>query len=372
MVKKAKITGAQLILMLVITRVLFSSCSIPAINPGTSIQDILPALVVSLLLNLIVAVPILMLLRRHPGRDLIECSLQILGRFTGTVVAIIYLVFFVFMSAAYLGVYQCYFHTSIISEASPLPLILPMMIVSVYAVIQGIEPIARFGLLIFIFYIVVSVTIYMPILPDAEYHNLMPLFYNGFGYFKSAVLSNFIMSPQILLLAICAPYLKKAEGLVRVFVLWDVWAMLLLAMLEFFLVVCLGSYASNQTFPLGTLGTLSGIGSFQRLDMFDMIAWTLNTLLSITLYLYAASACLYRTGLKNHRKASIVVLGVLICPIGLLISSNYLKNIGLYTSPSAALVIMVLTFVLPLFVLIADIVKGKVAENSNANSQASH
>jgi hypothetical protein len=70
-----------------------------------------------------------------------------------------------------------------------------------------------------------------------------------------------------------------------------------------------------------------------------------------------------RTALKKWRRTTIYVIGLIIAILGPIISLNYNRNINFYYSPVFTLITISLIVILPLIILVADIIKGKVAEN---------
>jgi spore germination protein KB len=363
MSSKATVTSAQLISVLLILRLAFSINYIAGINPGSSIQDVLFAIPVIFVINLIIALPIFMLLKRHPGKDLIECSKQIFGNGIGFVICLIYFCFFIFISSLQLGTFQMYFNTCVTTQTNALTIAIPISFVCIYAAVKGIESIARFGVFVLIFYLIIVTTVFISTLPNVDLSYLKPIFYDGPKYFSQAVLVGVNSSPQILFIAMCVPFLKPGTKIIKTFITWNAIAMLLLFVLEFFVVTNMGPFASKQLFPLITLSLISKISVFERIDSFDMISWILNSTLNICIGLFAASQCLMRTSLRKWRRTAITVSSILIIIFGSLYSNIYLQNLDIFNNPLFTAIIIILIIAVPLSILISDIVKGKVAEN---------
>ncbi|MDR3643544.1 MAG: GerAB/ArcD/ProY family transporter [Clostridia bacterium] len=364
MQSKAAIRGRQLIFLMLISRLGFSTVAIAAINPGNDIQDMLLAVPVIFVINLLIVIPVIMLLKRHPGRDLVDCSMQICGKACGSVIGIFYFLCFTGLASLLLNIYQNYYSSSIIEETPDIAIAIPLLLVAVYGAIRGIESISRFGLLVFASYVVVSAIIYLSLLPDVNLNYLQPMFYNGSRVFTCAIAAGVNLSYQVLLLAMCTPFLKKDTNITRVFVIWDAVAMLIYLLTDFYVVTVLGPSGGRQIFPLETLVTISHVGPFERLDAVFMIAWILNSVLSMTGYLFFASQCLVRIGLQKWRRTLLFVIGIIVIVCTSFYSSQYVKNIGFYISPIFTAAIVIVIFLLPLGVLVIDIVKGKVAQSN--------
>jgi spore germination protein KB len=360
---KATVTSVQLIAVLLIFRLAFGLNFIAGINPGTSVQDILLAVPVIFVINLIIALPIFMLLKRHPGKDLIECSVQIFGNGLGFIISFIYFCFFIYVSSLQLGTFQMFYNTCVITQTSALVIAIPILIVCIYGVIKGIESITRFSILVFIFYIIVMTTIFISTISNVNLSYLKPIFYEGPKYFLQAVLVGVNSSFQILFLAMCVPFLKPGTKIVKSFITWNALSMLILFVIEFFVITNMGPFASKQIFPIITLAVLSKISVLERIDSFHMISWIFNSTLNICIGLFVASQCLMRTSLRKWRRTIITISGLLILIFGSLISTIYLKILNLYGNSLFTATIIILIIAVPLIILITDVVKGKVAED---------
>jgi spore germination protein KB len=360
---KATVSSAQLIICLIILRVAFSTNDIAGISPGTSVQDILFAVPVVFIINLIIALPIFMLLKRHPDRDLMECSTQIFGKGIGFVICIIYFCFFLCLSSIQLGTFQMCFQTVVLSQTGAYIIGIPILIVCIYGAIKGIESITRFGVFVFVFYLAIMLTIFVSTLPNLELNYLKPFFYEGPNYFLQAVLADVNSSTQILFIAMCVPFLKPGTKIVKTFITWNALSMLLLFALEFFVVCIMGPFVSKQLFPLVTLSMISKVTVFQRIDNLDMISWIFNSILNICICLFFASQCIMRTPLRKWRRTIIIIASVLILIIGSFYSKVYLQNLNIYNNALFTTIFVLVVICIPLTVLITDVVKGKEAKN---------
>lgn len=359
------VRGRQLLALLIISRILFSTDFIPALSAGNSLQDILPAVPVVFLLNLILAFPMIVLLKRHPNRDFVECSMQALGKGPGYIVCLLVYGFLLLYSASTLCSFGVFYTSLINQDISVLFIFVTLLAVAVYGAIKGIETLARFGLVVMIIYLLVLILISVTMLPISDTDNLKPLFYSGPRVFIQTILSGVNMSVELMLLAMCTPFIRQQDHFVRVYVIWDVLAMLFWFLTLLLVVVVLGPFGSKQLFPLGTLVTNSKLSTFQRLDAIDLVSWVLEAVLMMGFYIFAMSQCLMRTFLRKWRRSCIAVSAVLCGVLAYLAWSRYNLLLYLYDSPYTLMLVLGVLFALPVFVLLCDVVKEKV----NANAQ---
>lgn len=359
MEKQSYISNRQLIAMLVMTRLSFSTAYLPGLNAGMSVQDVLPAVPVNFLLNFIFAVPILLLLRRHPGKDPVELTRNIIGRTAAVLITVFYMAGFLFQAFCYQSYFQEFYVNSLIPESSYLEIAVPILVVCFLGSVKGMETIARFGGLAFLIYLIVVILIDVSLLPSVDPQFLLPQFYKGPGIFLRTVLSGVNSNMQIVLLAFCAPYIKSGTGMGKIYARWNMITMGLFLLLEFFVVTVMGAYGARQVFPLYTLSLQSKIDVFERLDSVDVIAWILESVFVITFYVYLTTMCLTKIGINGRRRlVNLGVLLVLLAACGLLMKYNYLLK-SVTFSPYVTAYTLLSQILLPLLLLTVDIVKER-------------
>jgi len=362
MEKQSFISNKQLIVLLILTRLPFSTAYIVGLNAGRSVQDILLAVPVNFVINFIVVIPLLMLIKRNPGKDPVECAINILGKPAGMIVALIYGLFFLATAVHMQAVFQNYFVNIVIPDSNFNSVAIPMLfIVCFYGAVKGIETIVRISGIAMVIFLVVLSIIFISLIPSVNIEYLFPQFYNGPTVFLKAVLSGFNSNPQILFLAFCIPFLKIGSKTGKIFMKWNILALALFFLIEFMCVTVMGPFGANESYPLQTLSSLSQIGVFERLDSIDMASWILNAVIYTTFYIYLMSSCILKFGLNKHRK-----LVIFLCVLAIFIFSKMEDAVSteihdIYGSPILTVAMAFLLIVLPLTLLLADVIKRRIA-----------
>ena len=236
--------------------------------------------------------------------------------------------------------------------------------VCVYGAVKGIEAIARFGSITAIFYVLIIIIISLSLLPLFHFSYVKPMFYNGPKNFVSFSLINFNVSIQIVLLAFLAPF-KREGNLGKTYFIWNILSVLFLFLLELSIVTVLGAFGAKQLYPLQTLAKLSKVGDFERLDSFDMISWFLNSVLTVTIYIYLAVVCLLKVGLNKYRKLISIICGIGIYFLANIISSNFNTIQKMISGVPFAGITTLFVAVIPLIILAVDLLKERVLQNDN-------
>lgn len=366
MEKKSYISPLQIILVLFVTRMLFSSSYESVLNAGNGIQDLLLSIPVSFVLNFIMAIPILILIGRHPGHDPVECAMKTAGRGVGIITAIIYFMFFILIASLTLGNYENYFTTNVIPEVQSKIIGLYMIVVCLYGMLKGIESIARFGGVVAVIYLITLLSIILTLMSYSDVAFLKPIFNKGTKLFIQGILMNYNLSYQIVILAFLAPFIRQGGSAAKTYTIYNTFAFVVLFGLEFAIVTVLGAYGARELYPLRTLSSLSHIGFLRGLDVVDMVSWMFNAVITVTLNGYLAAACLLKIGLNKHRRLVTVLCCAVIFYLSTLIAKHFFGLQMAMVSAMTAVLLTLAVAVIPLILLVVDLIKGRVVQNAQS------
>ena len=119
------------------------------------------------------------LARAYPGESLVGCTQRILGRWLGGLVTLLYIWFGLHLASLVLRNFGEFLVTSLLPTTPISVLIIVLMLLCVYAVRHGLEPLARTAQILTVTVIaLVSVTAFM-LTPEAEGQNLLPVMGGG-------------------------------------------------------------------------------------------------------------------------------------------------------------------------------------------------
>lgn len=364
MEKQSYISARQAVLILLLTRLPYSTAFIADLHAGDSVQDILLSAPVNFLLNFIFAVPILALMRRHPGKDLLEIADHIGGRPLTAVLGALYLAYFLFQSLLSLECFQQFYINSIIPESQYLSIVIPLLLVSLYASVRGIEGMARCGVFVMVVYLLNVLIIGLTLIPSIHLEYVLPQFYNGPAVFEKALLSVANGNYQIVLLSFLGPFLRGSEKPARIFAWWNVIKAILLFLLQFLIVTVLGPFGAQQTFPVYSLSRQSGLGVFDRLEAVELVGWIVETLFELSVLIYMAYTCVVRAGVNRGRRLLNLGLGALLLVVGWLVSRHVYLLRGITRNPVVTASTILTVILIPLGLLLADTIREKAGQTS--------
>jgi spore germination protein (amino acid permease) len=363
MEKKSYISSGQIVLLLFVTRLLFSTTYQSGLNAGNSIQDILPSILANFVTNIVIAIPIFALIKRHPGHDLVECTSKVFGKGIACLVAFLYYLFFLLYAILTAASFDNFFVNTLIPNVSVHLTTFLLLIVCLYGVIKGIESIARVGGIAAILYLLSLLVLFIAVFPLINMGYIKPMFYSGPQYFIGGMAINYSLSIQIVCIAFLVSFHRQGSSIKKTYFAWNTISTLILLVLEFYIVTCMGAFGSEQYDPLQVLSSLTAFNLFQSLDAVDFIPWILNTIIVVSVYMYLAVYCLLKVGFNKHRKLIAILTSIIVFFVAPVVSNHIDMLQKFQSGPLASILVTVFAFVIPLIILMVDSVKERLMQD---------
>ncbi|KRD83765.1 spore gernimation protein KB [Bacillus sp. Root147] len=361
--EKAKISANQLFILMVLFE-LGSALLVPLAIRAK--QDAWLAILLGMLGSFVLFLVYHKLYTYYPNLLPTEYMQKILGKVLGTVLAFVYILYFMYDASRVLRD----FGEMLLTFAYPdTPLFIAnalLMLVIVYTVRKGIEVIARSGELLFIFMYVLAVGGFILIISSGliEFKNLQPVLEAGFLSSVKVAVSETLYFPftEAIVFTMILPYLnnpKKAKvtmlcatGLSGI--------NLVITMLINISVLGVNLTARSQFPLLSTVASIQVADFLERLDVFFMLAMVIGIFFKITVLFYAATigtANLFKV--KSPSRLS-YPLGIVILFLSITIASNFQEHLheGLHVA-KVVLHIPLFTIIPPILLFVAFIKNKK-------------
>lgn len=364
MVAEKKISSAQLVAMLVMSRVPFATSYFVGLGDDHSVQDVLPAMPVIFAINFLTAIPLLLLMKLYPGKDPVECARLSIGKVGEYVTAAFYALGFIMVASYDVSVFDVYFRNSVMPEMGQMAVLIPLCILIFYAATKGIETLGRFGSVVITIYTVVILFIIGSLVSEINPGYLTPLFYDGPSVFLKSLLNGVISNVQIVYLAFCAPFLRQKEKPVKIFAWWNVISSLIIFITELTAVIVMGPFAGKQNVPMSTLAIQSRIGVFERVDSFNMIAWIFETVFMAAFEIFLSIRCSEKIRRGKFAKFAVFISTAAILVISPVTTKSFLSRRFITLSPIVAAFAVTAIIVVPSIMLICGKVKGGKTQNA--------
>ncbi|MCM3652341.1 GerAB/ArcD/ProY family transporter [Metabacillus litoralis] len=248
------------------------------------------------------------LFHQYPNLPLTGYARKILGRYLGWVIGMLFVLFFLYISARNIRE----FGELLISSTMPKTLLLAINILMVlaicYVLYLGIEVLARTAEVFIVILIFLGFTgnLFIYFSGNVDIHNLQPILENGWKPIVTIAFPRmYIFSfAEMLVFAMILPYLNRPESVKKVWLSALISSGIALSYTTALNIAVLGVEAvERSTFPLlTTIGMVNLLEFIQRLDAIVVFTLLITVFFKATIYLYGAvigMADLFK--LKNYQ-----------------------------------------------------------------------
>jgi spore germination protein KB len=299
------------------------------------------------------------LMANFPGRSIVEVSEEVLGSWLSLPVSLVFLLYFLILTAITLRQYAERILTAFL-PVTPLEVIMGLILLgSLLACYLGLEAIGRSAVSLFPLIIGSVLLSLVLVYPYWNYNNLFPLLGSGPVKVLSRGAGESSLFSHFLVLAVVYPQVQVGKRPIR---LW-----LIVAALSASILV-LGTLAASMVFPTPVLqenlypmlqmARLVSFGRFiQRVELFFVFFWVLWVTFKVTLGLYASLTILTRTLKLPYHRPFLLPMAIIVFALGLVPSSFIaVLNIdhGLYWQWG-----WITGYAIPLLLLVVARLRGK-------------
>lgn len=347
--EKAKISASQLFILMVLFE-LGSALLMPLAIDAK--QDAWLAILLGMVVSFVLLIVYHKLYWYYPDLLPTEYMQKILGKAMGTVLAFLYLFYFMYDASRVLRD----FGEMLLAFAYPeTPLFIAnalLILVIIYTVRKGIEVIARSGELLFILMFTLSVIGFILIACSGliDFTNLQPVLEEGIVPVLKVVFTQTLYFPftEAIVFTMILPYLNNPKKVKMTMICATGLSgiNLIITMLVNISVLGVGLTARSQFPLLSTVQTIQVADFLERLDVFFMLALVIGIFFKISVLFYAAvigSASLFK--IKSPSRLA-YPLGLVVLFMSMTIASNFQEHIH------EGLKINMFVLHLPLFVII--------------------
>jgi spore germination protein KB len=330
MMEQAKIDVRQLLVLIL----LFEHGSAIVIPLGVGAkQDVWLAILLGLTFGLLLFFVYYRLYRYYPDAPLTTYVQDITGPWIGKVLALTYIVYFLYIASRVLRDFGEMLLTFAYPETPLFILNAIMMLTVMYGVYKGIEVVARTGELFLTLLYLLAVSGFILVISAGlvDIHRLQPVLEEGWKRVWKVVFTETLYIPfgEMIVFTMLFPYMNNPEKVKQAAITGMVLSGLNLAIIMTINVTVLGVDAvARSTFPLlDTIRRIRVANFLERLDVFFMIALIIGGFFKISIFFYAAvtgTANLFR--IQNHQRL-VYPLGLLVLLLSIAIASNYPEHI---------------------------------------------
>lgn len=236
------------------------------------------------------------LMRRFPGRSIIEVAEEVAGPWLGGLAALAIFLTFLVITVAILRQFTESIVTMVLPE-TPVSVIAAIFTVAItFGAYKGMEAITRTAWIIFPWIAAGLGIILVLVLPWADYHRLFPPLGLGLGQLLLLGPQKVSMYTEFIILGLVFPSLRYSARPFRLGLVVLLASILIISStLAVFLAVYSVADGERQVFPVYQLSRLIYLGRFvQRIDAIFVLVWVISGLLKLSVSLYGTAAALGR------------------------------------------------------------------------------
>lgn len=371
---KEYISVRQLTVMVILYIVGSAVLYIPFILASASKQDAWIAAIVGNLLSLGLMWGYVKFSKVYPEKDFIQYCELAFGKWGGKAVGIIFLSFPFFLCSILLWNIGDFIITQILPETPIEVIFILFMLIVIYGVRLGIEPLCRAGEIFIPWVLGQVILVVFLLVPVIEIKNATPIFEGGFrSIFAGAYAIVGFPFLELVVFLMVFHHLDKKDNLKKALFIGTSIGGFILTIITLYCILILGpELTSRNAYPTYAIGKKINIGNFlQRIEVIVAVIWFLSIYFKLAINFYAVCIGLSKIfSLRDYRLLTLPLgmLNITLTPI-MIPSTVFLLEFTKYTSTPYKSTFAIL---LPLIIyLVLKIKKSKSTLTDSTKNQAS-
>lgn len=314
MIEQGKVSYKQLISMIVLTISPTAILYLPTITYKEAKQDGWISILVVTVYAIFITYVIVNLNNMFHGRTIIQYSNEIVGRYIGKGIGLLYCILYIYLNATVIREFSEVLAGPFMSETPLLFFTIGIMLPSMYGVYKGIEAIGRTAQMIFPIFMGAVVIIILLGINDMDFNRLKPILAEGYTPILKGASRQISWFSQTIILTIITPFtnIPKKTGKMAYIAVIIVSIMIILVNIS--IIATFGEEVELMNYPfLSFARYIRVVGSIERLDSIIMFLWIGGVFIKIVILHYCAVIAIGQLfSVKDYRILSIPIGIILI------------------------------------------------------------
>ncbi|PWA12237.1 spore gernimation protein [Pueribacillus theae] len=338
MPKSEKISSKQLIILIFLYSIGSSVIIIPTTLASQAKQDAWIAGIVGLVFSIFIVILYTRLFSLFPNFTLVELAEHLLGRWIGKLISLLFIGFFVILTALILRNIGDFLTIQIMPETPIVAILILFIFVSLIGVRHGLEVLSR-AAEIFLPWVVIQLFIFVLFLiPQIEFSRIEPIFEYGFKPIMSGALP-FISIPfsELVVFLMILPYLNEKKNAGKSLLIGATMGGIVLILITILAIFVLGAdITARNTYPTYLLGKKISIANYlERIEVIVAIIWFLTIFFKLSICFYASVLGMAQTFKLSDYRSLLSPISIILVILSLILAPNigYLQKVVLETWP---------------------------------------
>ncbi|WP_433614676.1 GerAB/ArcD/ProY family transporter [Paenibacillus cellulositrophicus] len=358
---KEKVSNLQLCLMMYLMIGGTSILVVPSFTAMYAKQDMWISPVIGSVFGFFSVTVAWLLYRRNPGLTMIEQTQRLFGKWAGSILGIVFLLFQIDAIGLITREYAEFIVQAFLPK-TPLVMIIGCIVLTCsFAVRSGVEVIGRFAQIFGPIFLCFVLAIFLFLLPEYRFSNMLPILGTGIKPSLKGSLEPSVWFMEFIFISSVYPSVRKGDnglkgGLFAVFLM-----MITMVITNFTCLFLFGESTANLTFPFLSASRFVNIADFfSHVEAIVMALWILGGFAQISMWYYTLA-------LGTAQWLKITDFRPLVFPVGLLIgvfsiwvAKNFQQMLHYFPTGGTGSSIIAL-LLLPILILLVSLVRGSGA-----------
>jgi len=325
--EKGRISSFQYMCMLLVVRITATTVTFPFMTDHESPTDAWIGAAIGIVVSLVLLELIARFSLNFPNMTVIQYSQSVLGKFLGSIAALLLIGFWVFDAAVAGRAMGSAMVNAFMPETPVLVFIIVTAFLSANGARQGLEITARWSELVAVGVVMSALLLALPF-QAMNFQNLLPILPYGIGpHLKRAAIIVAIFL-RYSVVGMIVPYVHNRKEILRYTRIAVIISGAVLIAQSIVLVAVFGARATSSAVPTLQLVRQITIGEFfERIEIFPVTLWLLNNGVNMGLFIWASSLGLAQLFGLNRFEPLTYPIGGLVTLLSMLLFKNYVEQI---------------------------------------------
>lgn len=357
--EKGKISALQMAILMYPTIVATGILSVPSMTAKIAKNDLWLSPIFASIIGYMTVYITYKLYQFYPKQTVIQFSEQIIGRFAGKILGVLFLFFYIQLTGQITRAYAEFVVSSFLLE-TPISVIMVSMIFLCACIVSGgLEVLGRAAQFFFpIFFLPLLIFIIL-IFPDLDLKNIFPILAEGMILPVKGASVPSVWFSEFFLISFLLPFLSDKENGMKYGMIAVFFVMITLVVVNLIVLFVLGSTTAYKIYPLMQITRyITILDFFEHLESVVMALWVVGAFIKISVFFYAATIGTAQwLGLSDYRSI-LWPLGILVVAFGFwsLPDVMGLQRYNVEALPPFSILIQT---IIPLFLLLLAIVRKR-------------
>lgn len=365
-IERGKISASQF--MFAVMCYLQGTTIVTSFYSSDTKQDAWFTLITGFLLCLLFIWMYVYILNKYPGKNWIEIIELVFGQIIGKIISLLYLFFFIMVSALNLNNVSDFVCIHLMPETPEIVFSFLMVFLCAFIVFYGVETIVRYGMVFFILWIIGLAIATTLSAFNMNLNNFLPMLSFPLNtYIRGTLTASTMPFLSIFVLTMIAPYTDNKKLIGKAFFMGAFLGFIPLLVMTLRDIAVLGSMSAVIELPsFETLRQINVVELFSRMEVLFAILRLMMMFFKIGIIVYAACLCGAQLfGVKSY-KFLILILSAIILMTASILFDSPIEEMA-WGSTTAPIFNAFFEMLLPLIMLITIKVKDWVKQAKEVN-----